>query len=51
MNARKIREDLGRVKTSCQRGDLPRAIYLTISWADKARPRICAATFVPRSPR
>lgn len=31
MNARKIREDLGRVKTSCQRGDLPRAIYLTIS--------------------
>lgn len=31
MNIRKIREDLGRAKTSCQRNDLPRAIYLTIS--------------------
>ncbi|MGE9985845.1 tetratricopeptide repeat protein [Desulfovibrio sp. SGI.169] len=31
MNARKIREDLGRAKTSCQRNDLSRAIYLTIS--------------------
>ena len=31
MNARKIREDLGRVKASCQRRDFPRAVYLTIA--------------------
>lgn len=28
MNARKIREDLGRIKTCIQRRDFPRAIYL-----------------------
>ncbi|MBQ7608202.1 MAG: hypothetical protein IJU76_09570 [Desulfovibrionaceae bacterium] len=31
MNARKIREDLGRVKTSCQRRDLKTALLLLIS--------------------
>lgn len=31
MNIRKIREDLGRVKTSCMRHDFPRALFLTIA--------------------
>ncbi|MDO5484521.1 MAG: hypothetical protein Q4F27_06385 [Desulfovibrionaceae bacterium] len=31
MNTRKIREELGRAKASCQRRDFPRAVYLTIS--------------------
>ena len=31
MNARKIRENLGRAKASCQRRDFPRAVYLTIA--------------------
>ena len=31
MNIRKIREDLGRAKASCQRRDFPRAIFLTIT--------------------
>ena len=31
MNIRKIREDLGRAKASCQRRDFPRAVYLTIT--------------------
>lgn len=31
MNPRKIREDLGRVKTCLQRRDLPRAVYLLCS--------------------
>ncbi|WP_022654980.1 M48 family metallopeptidase [uncultured Desulfovibrio sp.] len=31
MNARKIREDLGRAKASCQRRDFLRAVYLTIN--------------------
>ena len=30
MNTRKIREDLGRAKTSCTRGDVERALFLTI---------------------
>lgn len=30
MNTRKIREDIGRVKTSCQRRDLPTALLLLI---------------------
>jgi len=30
MNTRKIREDLGRAKASCTRGDVERAIFLTI---------------------
>lgn len=31
MNARKIRENLGRVKASCMRRDFERALYLTVS--------------------
>ena len=31
MNARKIREDLGRAKASCQRRDFVRAVFLTIT--------------------
>ncbi|MCR4666192.1 MAG: tetratricopeptide repeat protein [Desulfovibrio sp.] len=31
MNIRKIREDLGRVRTSCQRRDVPHGLYLLIS--------------------
>ena len=31
MNIRKIREDLGRVKTSCQRRDFSHALYLLIA--------------------
>lgn len=31
MNTRKIREDLGRAKASCQRRDFVRAVFLTIS--------------------
>lgn len=31
MNARKIREDLGRAKTCCSRHDMDRALYLTIT--------------------
>lgn len=31
MNIRKIREDLGRVKTSCMRHDFPRALFLAIT--------------------
>lgn len=31
MNIRKIREDLGRVRTSCLRHDFPRALFLAIA--------------------
>lgn len=31
MNIRKIREDLGRAKTSCMRRDFPRALFLAIT--------------------
>ena len=30
MNARKIREDLGRIKSCCQRGDTKRALFLML---------------------